>query len=157
MTHDRTAVQRTREALVVRHFESEAAQDFDTTLTTFDHPRYEVIPTGQVFDGPEEVMAYYRSSRAAFPDQRHDNVRLYHCDTAVIVEFDLLGTHLGELYGIAPTGRAFHCPMVAFFLFDGEEGERIVCERIYFDTTTLMTQLGVSADPTSFEAGHSAR
>jgi steroid delta-isomerase-like uncharacterized protein len=128
-----------REAVVREHFESETAQRFDVTLTTFDHPRYEVIPTRQVFDGAEQVMDYYRQTRAAFPDQRHENVRLHHTDDAVIAEFDLLGTHRGELYGIPPTGRSFRCPVVAFFFF---EGDRITCERVYFDSATILAQLG---------------
>ncbi|MCO5997975.1 ester cyclase [Actinoallomurus rhizosphaericola] len=142
-----TSVREAREALIRTHFESETAQDFDVTLATMSHPRYEIVPTGEVFDGPEEVMAYYHRSREAFPDQRHDNVRLRHADDAVIAEFDLLGTHLGELYGIPPTGRAFRCPMVAFFLFDGPEGDRIICERVYFDIATIATQLGVMPGP----------
>ncbi|MEV5708954.1 ester cyclase [Actinoallomurus sp. NPDC052274] len=139
-----TSVREAREALIRAHFESETAQDFDVTLTTMSHhPRYEIIPTGEVFDGAEEVMGYYRRSRDAFPDQRHDNVRLWHADDAVIAEFDLLGTHLGEAYGFAPTGRTFRCPMVAFFFFDGPDGDRIICERIYFDIATIAAQLGV--------------
>lgn len=100
------------------------------------------MTTGQVFDGPAEVMSYYNLTRAAFPDQRHENVRLHHTDDAVVAEFDLLGTHLGELYGNAPTGRTFRCPVVAFF-FDGEEGQRIVCERVYFASGTIASQLGI--------------
>ena len=56
-----------------------------------------MIATGQVYDGPEEVAGYYRTSRAAFPDQRNENVVLTYADDAVVAEFDLLGTHLGEL------------------------------------------------------------
>ena len=83
-------------------------------------------------------------TRTAFPDQRHENVRLHHTDDAVIAEFDLLGTHLGELMGIAPTGNAFRCPVIAIFFFDGDV---ISNERIYFDTMTIMSQLGVMASP----------
>jgi hypothetical protein len=36
--------------------------------------------------------------------------------------------------------------MTAFFIF---EGDRIVCERVYFDQMTLMRQLGVAHDPAS--------
>jgi steroid delta-isomerase-like uncharacterized protein len=133
-----------REAVVRRHFESEAAQDFDVTLSTFDHPHYEVIATGTTYDGRDEVMGYYTATRTAFPDQRHDNVRLHHTDDAVIAEFDLLGTHRGELMGIAPTGKSFRCPVIAIFFFDGE---KIANERIYFDTMTIMSQLGVAASP----------
>jgi steroid delta-isomerase-like uncharacterized protein len=133
-----------REAVVRTHFESETAQDFDLTLSTFDHPRYEVIATNSVYDGADEVMNYYTMTRTAFPDQRHDNVRLHHTDDAVVAEFDLLGTHLGELMGIPPTGKSFRCPVIAIFFFDGD---KIAIERIYFDTMTIMSQLGVAVSP----------
>src|SRR5690242_4923457 len=96
-----------REAVVRRHMESENRHEFDVTLATFDHPRYEIVATGEVHDGPEQVAEYFRSTRAAFPDQRNENAILHHAEDAVIVEFELLGTHEGELRGIAPTGRSF--------------------------------------------------
>lgn len=106
-----------------------------------------MIPTNQVFDGADEVMNYYRTTREAFPDQRHENVRLHHTDTVVVAEFDLLGTHLGSLYGFPPGGKSFRCPVVAFFFFADETSDKITCKRIYFDTVTIMTQLGIA--PTS--------
>jgi steroid delta-isomerase-like uncharacterized protein len=138
-----------REAVVREHMESENRHEFDVTLGTFDHPRYEIIPTGDVYDGPEEVSEYFRTTREAFPDQRNENALLHHADDAVIVEFDLLGTHEGELRGIAPTGRSFRCRMVAFFVFE-EGGDGIVCERVYFDQATIVQQLlGESAESVS--------
>jgi steroid delta-isomerase-like uncharacterized protein len=135
-----------REALVREHMESENVHDFDTTIGTFSHPRYEIVPTGDVYDGEEAVRRYYEQTRRAFPDQRNELVSLRHADDAVIVEFDLLGTHRGPLRSLPPTGRSFRARMVAFFVF---EGERIVCERVYFDQLTLMRQLGVAHDPAS--------
>jgi steroid delta-isomerase-like uncharacterized protein len=135
-----------REAIVREHMESENHHDFDTTIATFDHPRYELIPTGDVYDGEQEVRAYFAESRTAFPDQRNELVALHHADDGVIVEFDLLGTHLGRLRALPPTGRSFRCRMSAYFLF---EGERLVCERVYFDQLTIMRQLGLAHEPTS--------
>lgn len=129
-----------RLALVQEHMDSENEYRFDDTLETFDHPRYEIIATGDVYDGSEEVAEYYRVSRTAFPDQRNENVEMYHADNAVIVEFDLLGTMKGELRGIEPTGKSFRCRMCAFFIFE-PEGEKIVCERVYFDQATMAQQL----------------
>jgi steroid delta-isomerase-like uncharacterized protein len=129
-----------RDAVIREHMESENRLDFDVTIATFDHPRYELVGTGQVFDGEEQVRAYYAASRAAFPDQRNEIHTLRHTDDAVIVEFDLLGTHLGDFAGFAPTGRTFRCRMAAIFEFDGD---RIVCERIYFDSGTILRQLGL--------------
>ena len=135
-----TPLRQRREELVREHMESENQHRFDVSLGTFDHPRYELVPTGEVFDGAAEVTEYYRRTREAFPDQRNDNAVFHHADDAVIVEFDLLGTHEGELRGIPPTGKSFRCRMVALFLFENG-GDRITCERIYFDQATIAEQL----------------
>ncbi len=129
-----------REAIVREHMESENHHDFETTLGTFEHPRYEIVPTGDVFDGAEEVQRYFDDSRTAFPDQRNELIALHHADDGVIVEFDLKGTHEGPLRGIPPTGKTFTCRTAAFFLF---EEDRLVCERVYFDAATIMSQLGL--------------
>jgi steroid delta-isomerase-like uncharacterized protein len=135
-----------REAVVREHMESENHHDFDTTIGTFSHPRYEIIATGDVYDGEAEVRRYFAETRAAFPDQRNELLELHHAEDAVIAEFDLLGTHLGPLRSLPATGRAFRCRMTAFFIF---EGDRIVCERVYFDQATILRQLGLAHDPTS--------
>jgi steroid delta-isomerase-like uncharacterized protein len=132
------ALRERREAVVREHMDSENRKEFDATLETFSHPRYEIVPTGDVYDGPDEVMGYYQESRTAFPDQRNKVISLRHADDAVIVEFELKGTHRGPLRGFEPTGREFTCQMVAFFEF---EDDRIVCERVYFDAATIFAQL----------------
>jgi steroid delta-isomerase-like uncharacterized protein len=120
--------------------ESENRHEFDVTIETFDHPRYEIVPTGEVYDGEDEVRTYFAATREAFPDQRNELRSLRHADDAVIVEFDLKGTHRGAFHGIPPTGREFTCRCAAFFVFDQD---RLVCERVYFDSLTIATQLGV--------------
>jgi predicted ester cyclase len=137
---DDKALRERRISLVREHMRSENELAFDVTLGTFDHPRYELIATGEVYDGPEEVAGYYEASRRAFPDQRNENVALTYGEDLVLAEFDLLGTHRGELKGIAPTGRSFRCRMCALFIFE-PGGERIVCERVYFDQATITQQL----------------
>jgi steroid delta-isomerase-like uncharacterized protein len=137
-----------REAVVREHMESENRHDFDTTIGTFAHPRYEIIPTGDVYDGEDDVRRYFAETRTAFPDQRNELIALRHAEDAVIVEFDLLGTHLGPLRSLPPTGRSFRCRMTAFFLF---EDDRIVCERVYFDQATILRQLGLAHDPSSLQ------
>src|SRR5881275_2137385 len=118
-----------REAIVREHMESENRHEFDVTMGTFHHPRYEIIATGEVHDGEEAVAQYFADTRAAFPDQRNELIELRHADDAVIAEFWLRGTHEGELRGIPPTQKAFECRCLAVFEF---EGEGLVCERVYF-------------------------
>ena len=126
MPDEAAAVRNRREALVREHMESENRHEFDVTMRTFHHPRYEIVPTGDIYDGEEEVERYFAETRAAFPDQRNELIALHHADDAVIVEFWLRGTHEGPLRGLEPTGRAFECRCVSLFLF---EEDRLVCER----------------------------
>jgi steroid delta-isomerase-like uncharacterized protein len=139
-------MRRKREAIVREHMDSENRHDFDATLDTFEHPRYELIATGDVYDGPEEVSAYFEESRRAFPDQRNELVSLHHSDDAVIVEAIIRGTHKGPLRSLPPTGREWESRILAMFLF---EEDKLVCERVYFDQLTVLEQLGIARDPTS--------
>lgn len=135
-----------REEIVREHMESENRHEFDVTMGTFHHPRYELIGTGEVHDGEEEVAAYFEETRHAFPDQRNELLELHHADDAVIAEFILRGTHDGPLRSLPPTGRSFETRMTAFFIF---EDDRLVCERVYFNPGDIMRQLGVARDPLS--------
>ncbi len=136
-----TDLRRQRLDVLDEHFTSEVEQDFERTLATFaGEPRYEIVPTGQVHQGAEAVLAYHRNQRTAFPDQRHEDVRFHVADDDTIVaEFDLLGTNRGELFGLPPTGKAFRVPTIAVFSFDGA---LITNERVYLDLATLLGQIG---------------
>ena len=112
--------------------ESENTHDFDTTIATFTTPRYELVATGEVFEGEEAVRQYYARSRSTFPDQRNESTVLRHMDDGVLAEFDLCGTHVR-------TGKAFRSRMAALFLFDDDD--LIVCERVYFDSESIRRQL----------------
>ncbi|QFZ17103.1 ester cyclase [Saccharothrix syringae] len=124
------ALRALREAIVLEHLESENEHEFDTAVGAFDHPRCEIVSTGQVFDGRDEFTGYYARVRSAFPDRRSRLVELHHADDAVIVELELEGTHLGSLGGEEPTGRSVRVRTTAFFVFDGA---RLVGKRVYGD------------------------
>ena len=140
------AMRKKREEIVREHMESENRHEFDVTLDTFEHPRYELIATGDVYDGPEEVSAYFEESRRAFPDQRNELLALHHSDDAVIVEAIIRGTHKGPLRSLPPTGREWESRICAMFLF---EEDKLVCERVYFDQLSVLEQLGIARNPTS--------
>ena len=140
------AIRKAREQLVREHMESENRHEYEVTLGTFGHPRYELIGSGDVFDGREEVERYFRETRTAFPDQRNELLALHHSDDAVLVEAILRGTHNGPLRSLPPTGREFEMRFLAMFVF---EEDRLVCERVYFDQLTVLEQLGIARNPTS--------
>ncbi len=139
-------LRRARELIVREHMDSENRHELEATIRTFHHPRYELIGTGEVFDGPDEVRRYFEETRTAFPDQRNEPVALHHADDAVLVEAVIRGTHTGPLRSLPPTGRTFELPILSVFEF---ERDRLVCERVYFDSTTVLRQLGVAHHPLS--------
>jgi steroid delta-isomerase-like uncharacterized protein len=145
-TSEAAALRDRRDAVVREHMESENRHEFDVTMATFGHPRYEIIATGDVYDGEDEVNRYYEETRTAFPDQRNRLIELHHMDDGALVEFELMGTHLGSFRGLPGTGRTFSCQMCALFLF-AEGTDRIVGERVYFDSATILRQLGIAHDP----------
>ncbi|ALL14208.1 ester cyclase [Caulobacter henricii] len=127
-----------RETIVREHMADEIDHAWDKVLETFPHPHYEIIATGAVHDGREDVQRYYTSSRETFPDQRNTLLSLRHIDDGIVVEFILEGTQKGPLGPLPATGRPFACQMTAFFLF---EGDTLVCERIYSDSLSIIRQL----------------
>ena len=137
----RSDVEQRRLDVLDAHFRSEVEHDWEACLATFGgHARYEIMATGQVHDGDAAVLAYHRSQRTAFPDQRHENLRVHVAqDDTIITEFDLLGTNTGEFYGQPPTGKSFRVAVVAVFFFDGVH---IVNERVYLDGASLIRQIG---------------
>jgi hypothetical protein len=54
------------------------------------------------------------------------------------------GTHLGPFRSLPPTGRSWELRILSEFVF---EDDRLVCERVYFDSMTVLRQLGIAHDP----------
>lgn len=129
------------------HMALECVNDWDAVIATFQHPRYEMYGTGAVFDGEAQVRGYFAASRTPFPDQANEIIAIAHADNTVHVEFFLTGTHLGPLrlgdHVVEPTGKAFRVRMAATFEFP-PGGDRIICERPYFDQRAVLLALGLA-------------
>ena len=128
------------------HMALECACDWDGVIATFAHPRYEMYGAGAVFDGEQAVRGYFKASRTPFPDQSNEIIAIAHAGDTVLVEFWLMGTHLGPLRVgdrvIAPTGKSFRVRMAATFEFP-PGGDKIICERPYFDQNMVVRALGL--------------
>jgi steroid delta-isomerase-like uncharacterized protein len=136
------ALRERREAIVTEHVAAENRHDIDATVATFHRPRYEV--NGDESDGEEAVRDLLEELMAGFPDFHAEVGRVYHADDAVIGEARISGTHNGEFAGVPATGRRVDYPIVAIFEFDGD---RLLCEKVYFDGATILTQIGVLPEP----------
>lgn len=141
-------LQTARIQTVKDHMALECAHEWDKVLDTFKHPRYEMHSSGAVFDGKEEVMGYFNSSRNAFPDLKNEIITVAasdDCDT-VLVEFWLQGTHTGVFSvngkNYEPTGRTFRVRMAASFEF-APGSDKIICERPYSCQDAKLRALGL--------------
>jgi predicted ester cyclase len=135
-----------REAICIAHMTSENAHDFRRCIGAFKHPRYEVVPTNEIYDGDAEVDRLLTENKLAFPDFHFDLERLHHADEAILVEGTFQGTQHGEWRGLPATGRKVEVPMLIIFRF---EGEAMICERVFFNLGTVLQQLGIARDPNS--------
>ncbi len=135
---------RAREAIVNEHMRLENGHDFPACIGVFHHARYEVLPSAEVFDGPEAVGGFLEQNRSAFPDFVFTPTRVMGGADAVLVEGRFVGTHLGTWRGLFATGRHVDFPMALVFEFDDD---KMVNERVYFDLNSPLQQLGVGNDP----------
>ena len=143
-----TDLDKARIEVVRRHMALEITHDWDGVIATFEHPRYELLGPGTIFDGEAAVRSYFAASREPFPDLANEVISIAadaDADT-VLVEFWLTGTHLGPLKlglrTIEPTGKAFRIRMAASFEF-APGSDKIVCERPYYDQSAVMKALGL--------------
>ena len=89
-----------RRALVtLEHMNSENTQEWDRTIATFSHARYE-LPDGRIVDGRDAVMAFWIEGREFIPDQRNELISLEICSGGqVLLHFYLRGTPQGSTEG----------------------------------------------------------
>jgi steroid delta-isomerase-like uncharacterized protein len=138
------ALRKRREEICVGHLTTENAHDFDRAIGYFARPRYDLLATGEVYDGAAELGRLMHENVTAFPDFHYEVLHMHHADEAIVVEGRFRGTHRGTWRGLPSTGRTVDFPMLIVFPF---EGESMMGERIYFDLNTALRQLGVARDP----------
>jgi steroid delta-isomerase-like uncharacterized protein len=125
--------------LVRRHVEVENAQDIDGLLATFATPHYEFVAGGLVADGADAVRELWHEQYAALPDFHVGLRAIHHADDIVFAEVSITATHTGTFMGVAPTGRPLKWDAACVFEFDGA---LLTNERVYFDSASILEQLG---------------
>ena len=131
-------------ALWYRHAVAENARMLEELVATLTEDCvYEIVPWGLVYRGKDEVRRFYRELWAALPDVKLRLLRHVIDEHCLVEESVVYGTHQGEWMGQSPTGNWVEFPLVIFFpvrdgLFTGE--------KLYFDGSSLLRQLGASEE-----------
>jgi steroid delta-isomerase-like uncharacterized protein len=108
--------------------------------TLADDPIYQVMATGAIHRGREAVAAFYTGLFESMPDVTFNLAEVFVGENGVVEESVLVGTHTGDLFGLAATGRPVHLPLTIVFPM---RARLILGERLYFDFDSLQRQLGL--------------
>ena len=117
-------------------------RDRDAVALARDHRSDCIVisPTGGVLEGQADIERIYRVWFSAFPDLVFTVEDLIIDGERVALLGRVSGTHSGEFFGMAATGRRIELSCV--FIYRLEDG-LIVHERRVLDFTGLLVQVGV--------------
>lgn len=129
------------------HLEAEANRELERLLGTLAHDSvYEESLLEKPVRGKEAIAEYYQELWRGFPDFTYVVTNRVADDSCVIYEMTFRGTHTGSFRGIPPTGRSGEIKGVVVFPM---KNGKALGERIYLDSFSLLTQLGVLPTPES--------
>lgn len=149
LTNDeKIALQR---ATIDTHMAAENAHDWEAVYDTFirtDRASYDVIPFSARYDGISGVQDFYEAFEIAFPDFVLDPTHEYDTPGTSIREVTVTATHQGEFAGVPASGNPVTFELAAFYIFGDtdEEAGKLLVERVYFDTDTVVRQLRGDAE-----------
>ena len=123
--------------LWVRHSIAEDRRDIDGLMATLSPAcTYEIVVTGQRWDGLDGARAFYTELFAAFPDNAFALSEIVVGPQGVFEVATLTGTNQGPWAGVAPSGLAVALEVLILFPWDPVT-ERFTGERIWFDRGAL--------------------
>jgi steroid delta-isomerase-like uncharacterized protein len=104
---------------------------------------YDELGTQRKIDGPEKIVELFKGWKAAFPDVVGTVTSAIASGNKAALEVTWKGTHTGPLAtaeGTIPaSGKIQETPAAFFFTF---EGNKVKESRQYFDSMTLLKQIG---------------
>jgi hypothetical protein len=123
--------------LWIRHSIAEDRRDVDGLIATLaEDCAYEIIPTGQRWDGHAGARVFYEELFAAFPDNTFSLTEIVVGPQGVMEVATLTGTNLGPWAGVPASGLPLTLEVLILFPWDPDT-ERFLGERIWFDRGSL--------------------
>lgn len=127
--------------LWIKHSIAEDRRDLDGLVATLtENCVYEIVPTGQHWEGHEGARTFYTTFLSAFPDVHFDLQDIVIGPQGVIEVAMMTGTHQGTWAGMEPTGRRIETLIIIHFPWDPAVG-KFSGEKVYFDQGVFGSQL----------------
>jgi predicted ester cyclase len=128
--------------LWIQHSKAEDARDLQGLIDTLSPTCvYEIVPTGQRWQGHDGARRFYTEFLGGFPDVKFAMTDIVIGPQGVFEVAEMTGTHRGAWAGLAPTGKSVRVVILIHFPWDPQAG-KFAGERIYFDRATFQDQLG---------------
>ncbi len=97
---------------------------------------YELVPTGERWEGHAGARQFYTTLLTAFPDVHFALNEITIGPQGVMEVADVTGTHQGPWAGFAPTGKPVTFQVIIFFPWN-PAAHLFAGERVWFDTGAL--------------------
>jgi len=119
--------------LWVRHSIAEDARDIDGLVATLATTSvYELVPSGQRWEGHDGARSFYGELFAAFPDNRFELTDIVVGPQGVFEATRLTGTNLGPWGGVPASGLPVALEVLILFPWDPVT-RLFLGEKIWFD------------------------
>lgn len=126
--------------LWIKHSQAEDRRNIDGLIETLtEECVYEIIPTGERWEGHDGARNFYLTFLGAFPDVKFNLTDIVIGPQGVIEVADLVGTHQGVWAGIQPTGKPVNLKILIYFPWNPTK-EKFDGEKVYFDRMQLVEQ-----------------
>jgi len=123
--------------LWIDHSKAEDSRNLDGLIATLTPDCiYEIVPTGQRWEGHEGARQFYTSFLGAFPDVKFNLTDIVIGPQGVFEAAEMTGTQLGPWNGAAPTGNAVRTHVLIFFPWN-PVARRFSGEKIWVDARAL--------------------
>jgi steroid delta-isomerase-like uncharacterized protein len=127
--------------LWLKHSIAEDRRDVDGLIATLTEDCvYEVMPTGQRWEGHAGARQFYLTFLTAFPDVTFNVKDLVIGPQGVIEVVDMTGTHLGPWHGIAASGGRVAIQIIIHFPWDPRQ-RKFRGENVYYDSGAMQSQM----------------
>jgi hypothetical protein len=122
-------------------------RDFDRFAELFKSGEIVMVGSGMTLPGMDGARRFAEMWAGGFPDGRVTIENVFEGDGGVAIEYTGTGTQTGVLQtpmgAIEPTGKSIELKLVDTWTFSPDGAPKQM--KTYFDTGSLMTQLGVAA------------
>jgi predicted ester cyclase len=126
--------------LWINHSKAEDARDLDGLIATLTEDCvYEIVPTGERWEGHAGAREFYTSFLSAYPDVKFNLTDIVIGPQGVFEAAEMTGTHRGKWRELEPTGKAVRARIQILFPWD-PVSRKFTGEKIYFDEAELSGQ-----------------